>query len=149
MNDPTLLSAVEMARRIREKKISPVELAEAHLDKIQRLNPKLNAYVHVDPERVRSDGRAAEASLASKTPIGSLHGVPISVKSSVDVSGMRCESGTRLRAGYIAKSDAPLVARLREAGAIVLGVTNTPELLMAWETDNLLYGRTNSPWDLA
>ena len=149
MNDPTFLSAVEMARQVREKKISPVDLAEAHLDKIQRLNPKLNAYVHVNPERVRSEARTAEASLPNKAALGPLHGVPISIKSSLDVSGMKCESGTRLRAGYIANRDAPLVARLREAGAIVLGVTNTPELLMAWETDNLLYGRTNSPWDLA
>jgi len=149
MNDPTFLSAVEMARQIREKKISPVDLAEAHLDKIQRLNPTLNAYVHVDPERVRSQARRAEASLPNKAALGPLHGVPISIKSSLDVSGMKCESGTRLRAGYIANRDAPLVARLRAAGAIVLGVTNTPELLMAWETDNLLYGRTNSPWDLA
>src|SRR5215467_7420544 len=148
MNDPTFLSAVEMARQIREKKISPVELADAHLDKIQRLNPELNAYVNVDPERVRIEARVAEASLANGAILGPLHGVPISIKSSLDVSGMKCESGTRLRAGYIAKSDAPLVARLRQAGAIVLGVTNTPELLMAWETDNLLYGRTNSPWDL-
>ena len=149
MNDLTFLSAVEMARQIREKKISPVELADAHLDKIQLLNPRLNAYVHVDPERVRSEARAAEVSLANNATLGPLHGVPISIKSSLDVSGMKCESGTRLRAGYIAKGDAPLVARLRHAGAIVLGVTNTPEMLMAWETDNLLYGRTNSPWDLA
>ena len=149
MNDPTLLSAVEMARQIREKKISPVDLAEAHLDKIQRLNPKLNAFVHLDPDRVRSEARAAESFLANETPLGPLHGVPISIKSSLDVASMKCESGTRLRAGYIAKSDAPLVARLREAGAIFLGVTNTPELLMAWETDNLLYGPTNNPWDPA
>lgn len=149
MNDPTLLSAVEMARQIREKKISPVDLAEAHLNKIQRLNPKLNAFVHLDPDRVRSEARAAESFLANETPLGPLHGVPVSIKSSLDVTGMKCESGTRLRAGYIANSDAPLVARLREAGAIVLGVTNTPELLMAWETDNLLYGPTNNPWDPA
>ena len=80
--------------------------------------------------------------------LGPLHGVPISIKSSLAVAGLRCESGTRLRAGLTPAQDAPLVARLRNAGAIVLGVTNTPELLMAWETDNLLYGRTNSPWDL-
>jgi Asp-tRNA(Asn)/Glu-tRNA(Gln) amidotransferase A subunit family amidase len=67
----------------------------------------------------------------------------------MDVAGMRSESGTRLRAGYVATQDAPLVTRLREAGAIILGVTNSPELLMAWETDNALYGRTNNPWDLA
>src|SRR5215471_7484135 len=149
MNDPTFLSAAEMARQIREKKISPLELAEAHLVKIQRLNPKLNAYVHVDSGRVRSEARTAEASLANEATLGPLHGVPISIKSSLDVAGMKCESGTKLREGFTATSDAPLVTRLREAGAIVLGVTNTPELLMAWETDNLLYGRTNNPWDLS
>ena len=80
--------------------------------------------------------------------LGPLHGVPLSIKSSIDVAGHRCEAGSRLRAGYVAESDAPLVARLRAAGAVILGVTNTPEYLMAWETDNLLYGRTNNPWDL-
>jgi Asp-tRNA(Asn)/Glu-tRNA(Gln) amidotransferase A subunit family amidase len=137
-----------MARQIREKKISPAELAEAHLAKIERLNPKLNAFVHVDPERVRRDARQAEAAVSGGQALGPLHGVPISIKSSVDVAGMKCEAGTRLRAGHVATEDAPLVERLRKAGAIILGVTNTPELLMAWETDNLLYGRTNSPWDL-
>lgn len=137
-----------MAQQIREKKISPVELAEIHLSKIERLNPKLNAFVHVDPEHVLREARAAEAAVAAGGPLGPLHGVPISIKSSLEVAGLRCESGTRLRAGFVGAQDAPLVARLRNAGAIVLGVTNTPELLMAWETDNLLYGRTNSPWNL-
>jgi Asp-tRNA(Asn)/Glu-tRNA(Gln) amidotransferase A subunit family amidase len=73
---------------------------------------------------------------------------PISIKSSLEVAGHRFQSGTRLRAGVIGRQDAPLVQRLRNAGAMVLGVTSTPEFLMAWETDNLLYGRTNSPWDL-
>ncbi len=148
MSELTFLSAVSMARQIREKKISPVELANAHLAKIERLNPKLNAFVHVDPERVRREARAAEDEVMKGEALGPLHGVPISIKSSLDVAGLRCESGSRLRAGHIPTQDAPLVARLRGAGAILLGVTNTPELLMAWETDNLLYGRTNSPWDL-
>jgi Asp-tRNA(Asn)/Glu-tRNA(Gln) amidotransferase A subunit family amidase len=148
MSDLTFLSAVVMAQQIREKKISPVELIDAHLAKIGRLNPKLNAFVHLDAERARGDARTAEEEVVSGNPLGPLHGVPISIKSSLDVAGMRCESGTRLRAGQIASQDAPLVERLRHAGAIVLGVTNTPELLMAWETDNLLCGRTNSPWDL-
>ena len=147
MNDLTFLPAVAMAEQIREKKISPVELAEAHLAKIERLNLKLNAFVHVDAERVRREARDAEAAVMGGKTLGPLHGVPISIKSSLDVAGLRCESGTRLRAGCTATHDAPLVARLRNAGAIVLGVTNTPELLMAWETDNLLYGRTNSAWD--
>jgi len=137
-----------MARMVREKKVSPRELAAAHLAKIDRLNPILNAFVNVDPERVDRQARGAEESITRGESRGPLHGVPISIKSSIEVEGMRCEAGTRLRAGQIAEKDAPLVARLRNAGAIVLGVTNTPELLMAWETDNLLYGRTNSPWDL-
>lgn len=148
MTDPTLLPVSEMARQIREKKISPVELAEAHLAKIARLNPQLNAFIHLDPERVRHQALKSEAELTSGRPLGPLHGIPISIKSSVDVQGLKCEAGTRLRAGTIAAKDAPLVRRLRRAGAIVLGVTNTPELLMAWETDNALYGRTNNPWDL-
>jgi amidase len=148
MSDLTFLSAVVMAQQIREKKISPVELIDAHLAKIGRLNPKLNAFVHLDADRARRDARTAEDEVVRGNPLGPLHGVPISIKSSLDVAGMPCEAGTRLRAGQIASQDAPLVERLRHAGAIVLGVTNTPELLMAWETDNLLCGRTNSPWDL-
>ena len=137
-----------MAEQIRKKKISPVELVEAHLTQIDKLNPKMNAFVQVDAERALQAAHDAETSVMQKSPLGPLHGVPISIKSSVAVAGMRCESGTRLRAGFVPAQDAPLVARLRAAGAIVLGVTNAPELLMAWETDNLLYGRTNNPWDL-
>lgn len=148
MRDLTFLPAVTLAQHIREKKVSAVEVAEAHLQKIERLNPKLNAFVEVNPERVRSEAGEADAAVGSGTALGPLHGVPISIKSSIEVAGMKCEAGTRLRAGVVAKQDAPLVARLRHAGAIVLGVTNTPEILMAWETDNALYGRTNSPWDL-
>ena len=148
MSDLTLAPAVDMARDIREKNISCVELAELHLGKIERLNPKLNAFVQVDADGVRRRARQADAAVMRDQALRPLHGIPISIKSSIDVAGLRCEAGTRLRAGYVAAHDAPLVERLSRAGAIILGVTNTPELLMAWETDNLLYGRTNSPWDL-
>jgi len=148
MNEPTFLSAVEMCSNVRNKKISPVELADAHLAKIERLNPKLNAFIQIDSERVRQQARNAETAVMSGWELGLLHGVPISIKASIDVAGMKCEAGTRLREGYVAQNDAPLVERLRRAGAVILGMTNTPELLMAWETDNALYGRTNSPWDL-
>jgi Asp-tRNA(Asn)/Glu-tRNA(Gln) amidotransferase A subunit family amidase len=144
----SLPSAREIAARIRRKAISPVEVAQAHLDHIERLNPKLNAFVDWQPERVLEQARHAEMAILRGEDLGPLHGVPLSIKSSIDVAGHRSEAGTRLRAGYIAAQDAPLVARLRAAGAVILGVTNTPELLMAWETDNLLYGRTNNPWDL-
>jgi Asp-tRNA(Asn)/Glu-tRNA(Gln) amidotransferase A subunit family amidase len=148
MSDLTFLPAVSMAEQIRKKKISPVELVEAHLAQIEKLNPRLNAFVQVDAERARRAAHDAGIAVIQEKTLGPLLGVPISIKSSFEVAGMRCESGTRLRAGFVAARDAPLVARLRAAGAIVLGVTNTPELLMAWETDNLLYGRTNNPWNL-
>ena len=137
-----------MAEQIRQKRISPLELLDAHLAKIAKLNPKLNAFVHLDAEKARQAAREAEAAVRSGRSLGPVHGVPISIKSSIEVAGLRCEAGTRLRQGFVATQDAPLVSRLKNAGAIVLGVTNTPEFLMAWETDNLLYGRTNSPWDL-
>jgi Asp-tRNA(Asn)/Glu-tRNA(Gln) amidotransferase A subunit family amidase len=148
MTSSPLLSAREIAAQIRDKAVSPVEVGRAHLDRIERLNPKLNAFVDCQPEAVLAQARAAEIAILRGDELGPLHGVPLSIKSSIDVAGHRCEAGTRLRAGHIASEDAPLVARLRAAGAVILGVTNTPELLMAWETDNLLYGRTNNPWDL-
>jgi Asp-tRNA(Asn)/Glu-tRNA(Gln) amidotransferase A subunit family amidase len=148
MDDLTFLSAASMAQQVREKKISPVELVQAHLQKIASFNPRLNAFVQVDSEGALRVARSAEAAATRGGRLGPLHGVPISIKSSIEVAGLRCEAGTRLRAGFVARQDAPLVARLKDAGAIVLGVTNTPELLMAWETDNLLYGCTNNPWDL-
>ncbi|MBZ5572483.1 MAG: amidase [Acidobacteriia bacterium] len=149
MPELTFLPAVTMAQQIRERKFSPVELVEAHLARIERLNPKLNAFVQVDAEGARQQARLAESALARGETLGRLHGVPLSIKSSIDVKGLRCEAGTKLRAGLIAENDAPLVSRLRAAGAIILGNTNTPELLMAWETDNLLYGRTSNPWALS
>ncbi len=153
MTSNTLFSAREIAALIRRREISPVEVARAHLDRIERLNPKLNAFVDYKPEVVLAQARKAENAILrgneDNDALGPLHGVPVSIKSSIDVAGHLCEAGSRLRAGYIAAEDAPLVARLRAAGAVILGVTNTPELLMAWETDNLLYGRTNNPWDLS
>ena len=148
MADLTLLSLRDMAERMAKREISPVELAEAHLAKIERLNPKLNAFVDIDPECVRQQARKAESTVTGDGFLGPLHGVPLSIKSSIEVANMNYEAGTRLRAGLIATHDAPLVERLRRAGAVILGVTNTPELLMAWETENSLHGRTNSPWDL-
>lgn len=149
MFELNFLPAVSMAQQIRERKLSPVELVEAHLARIEKLNPKLNAFVQVDVEGARRQAYAAEAAVMRHENLGPLHGVPVSIKSSIEVAGMKHEAGTRLRAGVVATKDAPLVTRLRNAGAIILGMTNTPELLMAWETDSLLYGRTNNPWDLS
>jgi Asp-tRNA(Asn)/Glu-tRNA(Gln) amidotransferase A subunit family amidase len=148
MSECTYLSAVSMAEQVRQKKISAVELVDAHLARIAQLNPRLNAFIALDEDRARRDARALDTAANHGNFRGPLHGVPISIKSSIATAGLRCESGTRLRAGNVPAKDAVLVSRLREAGAIILGVTNTPELLMAWETDNVLYGRTNNPWDL-
>ena len=145
----TSLSASQIAEQVRTRNLSPVEVVKAHLARIEQVNPKINAFVQVDGEHALQHAREAEAAVMRGDEVGPLHGVPISIKSSIDVAGMRCEAGTKLRAGHIASQDAPLVQRLKNAGAIVLGMTNTPELLMAWETDNLLYGRTNNPWDLS
>src|SRR5882672_9166799 len=149
MAEINFLSATEMAEQIRHQQLSPVELIEAHLSQIERLNPKLNAFVQMDADGARRRAKDAEYAVGQRKQLGPLHGVPISIKSSIEVAGMRCEAGSKLHTGVVASQDAPLVARLRDAGAIVLGVTNTPEFLMAWETDNLLYGRTNNPWDLS
>lgn len=151
LNDLVYNSLVEMAALVRAGKVSPVELVEAYLTRIDRLNPKLNAFLRVDSAGARAQAGAAEAALASrskKDSLGPLHGVPISIKSSIDVAGLPCECGSLLRKGFVPQTNATLVARLRAAGAIILGNTNVPEFLMAYETDNLLYGRTNSPWDL-
>src|SRR5579863_3720633 len=127
MSDLTFLSASQLAEQIRHRKISPVEVVQSHLARIEKLNPEINAFVQVDAERALSQARKAETAAMQGQSLGPLHGVPISIKSSIDVAGMRCEAGTKLRAGYVAASDAPLVGRLRNAGAIILGVTNTPE----------------------
>jgi Asp-tRNA(Asn)/Glu-tRNA(Gln) amidotransferase A subunit family amidase len=149
MLELNFLSAVSLAAQVRTKRLSPVELIEAYLDRIEALNPRLNAFVQVDAEGARRQARLAEVAVSQGRNLGPLHGIPLSIKSSVAVAGLRCEAGTKLRAGVVATEDAALVSRLRQAGAIILGVTNAPELLMAWETDNLLYGRTNNPWDLS
>jgi Asp-tRNA(Asn)/Glu-tRNA(Gln) amidotransferase A subunit family amidase len=145
MSHILLESAVEQLSMIAARKISPIELAEEHITQIERLNPKLNAFVDFDAERVRQQARALEQA-SGKT--GPLHGLPMTVKASISVSGHRCETGSLLNQGHIPAEDAVVVARMRQAGAVVLGMTNCPEFLMAYETDNGLYGRTSNPWDL-
>lgn len=144
----TSLSIGEMAAATRSGKVSPVELTEAHLERIERLNPKLNVFAHIDAEGAWRQARIAEAAVRAGERLGPLHGVPLTIKSSIDVNGWPCSCGSRLRENYVATSDAPLVSRLRKAGAILIGNTNAPEFLMAYETDNLMTGRTNNPWDL-
>ena len=138
----------ETARAVREEKISPVEVTGEHLDRIAMTHPKLNAFVHADADEPRNQARAAEEAVMLGHALGALHGVPVTVKSCIDVAGWPAAAGSLLRKDYVAAADAPLVARLKAAGAIILGTTNTPEYLMAYETDNLLSGKTSNPWDL-
>ncbi len=137
----TLFPAVAQLVLLEQRRISPLELAEEHIRQIERLNPALNAIIDFDAEGVRSQARGAGA--------GSLAGLPLTIKSSIAIKGHRCELGSVLKRGNVAERDAEAVARLRDDGAVFLGTTNCPELLMAYETDNLLYGRTSNPWDLS
>ena len=138
----------EVAADIRSRKLSPVELVESHLRSIASLEPKLNAFVHLDADGARAQARAAESAVSGSEAPGPLHGVPLTVKSSLDVAGWPCPAGSLLRKNYVPRADAPLVARLKSAGAILLGNTNTPEFLMAYEAHNLLSGKTSNPWNL-
>lgn len=135
-----LLSAVEQLSLVRQKKLSVLELAEEHIRRIQLLNPTLNAIVDFDPDWVRAQAR--------NVPRGPLYGLPITIKSSISVAGRKCEVGSTLRRGVVAENDAEAVALMRRAGALILGSTNCPEFLMAYESDNLLYGRTQNPWNM-
>lgn len=146
MKSPVLESAVRQLEMLRVREISVVELADAHIAQIERLNPQLNAFVDFDAERVRVKARAMDNVPANAR--GVLHGLPITVKSSIATAGYKCEIGSFLHQGEIPNEDAVVVARLRAAGALILGTTNCPEFLMAYETANLLHGQTRNPWDL-
>ncbi|MBN9614551.1 MAG: amidase [Acidobacteriales bacterium 59-55] len=145
MSDLVLKSAVDLLAMISARKLSPLELAEEHILQIKRLNPQLNALIDFDEQRVRAQAHALDQSPAQPGP---LHGLPMTVKASIAVAGHRCETGSLLNKGHIPTEDAVIVTRMRQAGAVVLGTTNCPEFLMAYETDNRLYGRTSNPWDL-
>lgn len=139
----------EIAEGVRSKSISPIEIVDAHLQRIDKLQSSLNAFVHLNADGVRRQAFAAESSVLRGEQLGLLHGVPLTIKSSIDVAGWPCPAGSFLRKDYVPQRDAPLVSRLKAAGAILLGNTNTPEFLIAYETNNLLTGKTSNPWDLA
>ena len=136
----TLLAATEQLSLLRRRAITPLELAEEHVRQIQRLNPKLKALVDFDADRV--------CSFAQQVRSGPLAGLPVTVKSSIATAGYRCENGSTLLRGQIPEKNAVVVDRLLSAGAVLLGTTNCPEFLMAYETENLLHGSTRNPWNL-
>jgi amidase len=138
-----------MASMVREGAITSVELVEAHLRQIESRNPTLNAFAALLGDSALKEARARDQALARGEPPGLLHGVPVTVKDSFDMAGLPTRAGSRLRSATPVVADATVVRRLREEGAVVLGRTNTPELLASYETDNAITGRTNNPWDAA
>ena len=141
--DESLTRIVEL---IRSGAVSPVEVAEAHLDQIGKLNPHLNAIVTLAPDLLEK-AKEAESALQRGGHVGPLHGVPVTIKDTIETAGLLSTSGSRLRADYIPTKDAPAVARLKAAGAIILGKTNASEMAMDYTADNLVFGRTNHPLD--
>lgn len=145
----TQQSATELARRIADGEVSAVEVVEAHIARIEQVNPTLNAVVVKRYEAARAEARAADERQARGEPLGPLHGVPVTIKEALDVAGTPSTFGLPSRASHLAESDDPYVARLKAAGAIVLGKTNVPQMLFYNESDNPVYGRTNNPWNPA
>jgi amidase len=142
-------SATTLAQAIRSKEVSAQEVVDAHLARIEAVNPQLNAVVQVAADSARDQAREADAALARGELKGPLHGVPMTIKDSLDTAGVITTGGTTGRRAYVPAQDATAVARLRAAGAILLGKTNTPELTLSIETHNLIYGRTNNPYDVS
>jgi len=143
----TTRSAAELSRLISSRVISPVDVVEAHLRRIEQLNPSINAMATIAGDAV-DRARKAEAEIITEKEVGPLHGLPVTVKDTLDTAGLRTTSGSRLRAHDIPKDDAIVIARLKKAGAIILGKTNTSEMAIPYETDNPVFGRTNNPHDL-
>jgi Asp-tRNA(Asn)/Glu-tRNA(Gln) amidotransferase A subunit family amidase len=138
--------ATDLATLVRSKQVSPIEITRAHLDRIQWLNPRLNAVVTLN-ESAMEEARAAEAALMRGESLGPLHGVPFTAKDSLDTAGLRTVRGSRLFSGYVPTVDASAVARVKAAGGIVLGKTNVPEFSFARESENAVFGRTVNPWN--
>jgi amidase len=149
VENPIYASATAVAQAIRRKEVSSLEVVQAYLDRIEAVNPKLNAVVQLAAASAMEAARASDAALARGDAPGPLHGVPMTIKDSYDTAGVISTAGTLGRVRHVPKRDATVVSRLRSAGAILLGKTNTPELTMSVVTDNYVYGRTNNLYDLA
>src|SRR5215475_12906442 len=141
------MDATQIAELLAHRGISPVEVMQAHLDRIAEVNPAVNAIVTLADGA--SDGaRKAEAAVMSGEQVGPLHGVPFTVKDGIDTAGVLTQRGSPIFKGRVPRTDATAVARLKAAGGILIAKTNPPEFSYSIETDNLLTGRTNNPWNL-
>ena len=144
----TCLTATELADSIRHRQLSSQEVLEAHLKQIALHNPSLNAIVTLDEEQARLRAKDADDALARGEIWGPLHGVPVTIKDVFETQGLRTTSSFKALSAYIPTRDATVVARLRQAGAIILGKTNTPEFAGDEQTNSPIFGRTNNPWNL-
>ena len=142
------LSAVELATRIRAKQVSAREVMTAHLSRIERLNPKVNAIVTLVADRAMADAARADEALARGDTPGPLHGLPVAHKDLVDTAGIRTTRGSPFFRDHVPAHDALIVTRIREAGAVTLGKTNTPELGAGSQTFNTIFGATKNPYDV-
>lgn len=148
MQNPLFFNdATELAQRIRNGEVSPVEVVKAHLDRIEQTNPQINAIVTL-AENALSEAKAAEQAVRSGQALGPLHGVPFTVKDSIDTAGVMTQRGSPIFKNRMPTQDATSVARMKKAGGILLAKTNLPEFSYWIESDNLLSGRTNNPWNL-
>ncbi len=147
-DDLCFLSGGEAARLIAARQISPVELVDALLTRVEAVQPHINAFTVVRAEAARAEAKAAEAAVGDGETLGPLHGVPFTVKDMIDVAGERITWGSYMFENNVPAEDAPVVARLKAAGGIVLGITNMPECGPKGVTDNPLWGTTRNPWNL-
>lgn len=148
-DDLCFTPAVELARKLRDRELSARELLGAFLDRIERVNPELNAIVTLDPEGALRQALDADEAAARGETLGPLHGLPIAVKDLADTAGMRTTYGSPLFARHVPDTDAAQVARLRAAGALIIGKTNTPEFGAGSQTFNPVFGATRNPWNTA
>lgn len=146
-NDIIFADATKLAELIRTREISPVEVVRAHLDRIEAVNPSINAIVTVADDALTA-AKAAETAVLAGEELGALHGVPFTVKDSIDTAGVQTQRGSPIFKGRVPDTDATSVARMKKAGGILLAKTNLPEFSYWIESNNLLSGRTNNPWDL-
>jgi len=147
--DLVFSSIAEIATAIATRKISAVEALDAHLAQIDHHNEALNAVVILDREGASERARQADAAQARGEALGPLHGVPFTLKDAHETAGMKTTAGFPPFADYMARQDSPVVARLRAAGAVLVGKTNVATMLGDWQSDNPLFGRTSNPWDLS
>ena len=148
MSDLVFLSASQLAKVILNREVSAVDVLEAHLRQITRHNPAINAIATLNEEQARDRAQQADAALARGEVWGALHGVPVTCKDNFETAGLRTTCGYQPLSNYVPPQDATVVARLRSAGAIILGKTNMPPLGTGLQTRNALFGRTNNPWNL-